>query len=497
MAQVGYSQLVQRFGLACPPLAFRAETAPVGRVLRTEATINVPSAVVPGDAPIEQLLFAVRYQGVDQAVIDALANTGGVSDAEIVAAVNAAPSGQFARRLGYAWELVTGRSLEGVSPRGPYVGLFDEALFYASGPVYRNTKWRVDFNGLGTPQWCPVVRRTAKLTQMEKRPLFDEVAQFADEARSRGLLDRVLNWAYLAETRSSYAIESEEPPHDKAQAFAELLRTAHAAQPIHETYLTHLQNAVVTNPASREPGFRERQNWLARGGVGALAVRYVPPAPDTLPDLMADFCEAVNSRRCPHPLMQASLNSFGFVYLHPFMDGNGRLSRFLFHHALCGAKVLTDGQILPVSMAMQQDEAAYLGALEAYSKPLRDLWDVTWIDGAQYVFATKCRPSAYRYWDATPQVEFGWEMAHRAVDVHLKREAAFLQGFDAAFAALDKRLDLPGVKLHDLILRAYEQGGRLSLNRRKQYAGQLPEAWFDEIELEVQQAFGLEPVGSH
>lgn len=35
------------------------------------------------------------------------------------------------------------------------------------------------------------------------------------------------------------------------------------------------------------------------------------------------------------PLVAAACVSFGFVLIHPFMDGNGRLSRFLFHHQLC------------------------------------------------------------------------------------------------------------------------------------------------------------------
>lgn len=34
------------------------------------------------------------------------------------------------------------------------------------------------------------------------------------------------------------------------------------------------------------------------------------------------------------PLAHAALVSFAFVFLHPFMDGNGRLSRFLLHHCL-------------------------------------------------------------------------------------------------------------------------------------------------------------------
>ena len=38
--------------------------------------------------------------------------------------------------------------------------------------------------------------------------------------------------------------------------------------------------------------------------------------------------------------------SFGFVFIHPFMDGNGRLSRWLFHYSLCRSGRLKHGAIL-------------------------------------------------------------------------------------------------------------------------------------------------------
>src|SRR5437016_11915487 len=33
-----------------------------------------------------------------------------------------------------------------------------------------------------------------------------------------------------------------------------------------------------------------------------------------------------------HPIVVAACVSFGFVFAHPFYDGNGRLHRFLIHH---------------------------------------------------------------------------------------------------------------------------------------------------------------------
>jgi Fic family protein len=39
---------------------------------------------------------------------------------------------------------------------------------------------------------------------------------------------------------------------------------------------------------------------------------------------------ANDAPRVMDPLIAASVASFGFVFIHPFLDGNGRLSRFIF-----------------------------------------------------------------------------------------------------------------------------------------------------------------------
>ena len=70
-------------------------------------------------------------------------------------------------------------------------------------------------------------------------------------------------------------------------------------------------------------------------------------------------------------LVRGAVTSFAFVFAHPFMDGNGRLSRFLFHKAACQDPRLANGLVLPVSVAMKRNEGDYLKALESFSKKTR------------------------------------------------------------------------------------------------------------------------------
>lgn len=493
MPAVGYAHLIDAFGLQClrPPATARVE--PVTRILRRGDKLLVPPNVAPGrDArPIEHVLFALRHEGVDVAIVDALAHAGVITDADVREAIVATPAGGYTRRLGYLWELVTGREIQDVAPQGNYLDLYDPTVYYTSDKTIRDTKWRVDFNGLGVRGYCPVVRRTTELAQLLERDLFSEVQEFAEQARKEGLLDRILAWAYLDETRSSFEIEHEEPPADKAEAFAALLRNAHDARPIDEQYLVELQNLAITNPPGREPGYRNNQNWLGRGGHGAAAVRYLPPPPDVLDDLMDKLAGICNAPRAKEPLLHAALCSFGFVYVHPFMDGNGRLSRFLFHHALCMTKALPNGLILPVSTAMHHDEGGYLQALEAFSREARQLWGVRWIQGGDFQFEQRCRNSVYRYWDATAQAAYSARTAALAMDVHLMGEARFLSSFDAAYKALDRSIDLPSPLLHKLIHMCQTHGGTISKHRRKQFKDAVPPEYFDEIEMVVAGAFGF------
>jgi len=115
------------------------------------------------------------------------------------------------------------------------------------------------------------------------------------------------------------------------------------------------------------------------------------------------------------PLVRATLVSFGFVLAHPYADGNGRLSRFLAHYTLRQSGALPNGYILPLSIAMKRNEPQYLQALQSFSRPARDLWSVLWIDRDNFTFEFKGHGSIYRYWDATPCVEFMYKMAEETL----------------------------------------------------------------------------------
>lgn len=216
---------------------------------------------------------------------------------------------------------------------------------------------------------------------------------------------------------------------------------------------------------------------------GPSSISYVPPTPELLEKLMPEFMQIANSApKYLDPLVAASIASFGFVFLHPFMDGNGRLSRFLFHHALCRSGQLGNGLLLPVSIAMKNDEHGYLQALQSFSKPARTFWSVRWIDDENLDFTFDGKDSIYRFWDATSCVEYGIKMAEQSLDIYLRQETEYLARFDRIYKMANDEYDIRNNDLHLMIVSALQHNGVISKNRRKQLAHQVPEGAFDFIE---------------
>lgn len=482
MPTVGYARLRDQLRLGTLPVIRPAVVRPVTRIQAMQDEISIPSAVAPGEGIIEQLLFALKHEGTDLAQLAAICPH--VPGADLLTALRAQPTGGYLRKLCYLWERFAGQTLTDLPPEvgGAVYPLFDPEK-YLTAPGPRDQRWRIDFNGLGDFDHCPTVRLTPEVQQyLARDPLGEAMAYLKTFAPQQ--LERVLGWAYLSETRSSYALEGEAPAGNKAEAFASVLRHAHTPHDLTEEHLTALQNGVMPNAFAREASFRTHQNYLTNSVPGAAGVTYVPPPQEHVLPLMAGIDRLANGKLCPglSPLVRATLVSFGFVFVHPFLDGNGRLSRFLTHYTLCQSGALPDGQILPLSIAMKRNEVKYLAALTSFSKPARELWNVLWLDDDDFQFEFRGHPAIYRYWDATESVLFMYHMADETLRNDLQGEVEFLRAYDATVRAVNERFDVPGSTLSKLIRMAWSNGGTLSLNRRRQFETMVQPSVFDLIE---------------
>lgn len=481
MIALGYEYLRQALKLSAFPVERPALLKPVTRVEQTDSFLAIPKHVAPAtDDPVAHVLFALKHEGTNlQILAEALPK---IDPASLIAELRRAPTGTYTRVACYLWEQFTGKQLTDLPDiSGPTVEIFNSDK-YITGPSQRDARWRVAFNGLGSIRYCATVERTPYLQEAIKSDILGRTKAFIDTL-GKGVTDRALAWAYLHETESSFAIEREAPSEDKARMFVSLLQQAHDRRSMSEDYLVELQNSIVTNPYDKAAGFRTNQNWLRGPMRGAAGITYLPPPPEIVPDLMEELVEFVNNpSKEADPIVTASIASFGFVFIHPFMDGNGRLSRFLFHHALCQSGKLEKGLLLPVSVAMKHNEEEYLTVLRQYSRPAREQWAVRWIDGDQYDLRFKGNSTIYRYWDATKCVEFGYKMAEQALEVELRNETEFLARYDIIVKNVDQQFDVRGSVLSTLVLCCLDHNNTLSKHRRKQFEGRVPDGVFDFIE---------------
>ncbi|MDE1999743.1 MAG: Fic family protein [Burkholderiales bacterium] len=461
-----------------------------------EGALLVPHKLAPAPDLLQHALFAIKHEGVRLNLLTAALRH--IAPLQLVEAFRAAPNGVYVRKLCHLWEALYQQRLPqlgdpGVTAR--YVPLFDPAD-YIVGEGHRDARWRIEFNGLGDLHFCPVVRKTPALMALIDKDILGQAQAFV-ESVGEAMLERALNWAYLSETEGSFAIEGEAPTADKAALFAALLRRAHEQRPLTEEWLVELQNAAISNPFDKAVQFRTEQNRLQRDVPGAAGVTYVPPAPELAVDLMNGLMRLTNQRAAElDPLVHAAVVSFAFVFIHPFMDGNGRLSRYLIHHCLGQSGRLPPQFLLPISVAMKKHEAEYLHALTTFSKPARQLCQVTWVGDEHYTY--EWAPEAdtwFRYMDLSEAATFTLAMAEASLDTHMRQEVDFLALFDRVKRYINERHDLRGSDLANLIVTIFQNKGTLSNNRRKRYADRVQAHVLDAIEAAVSRAMQGWPLG--
>jgi len=98
-------------------------------------------------------------------------------------------------------------------------------------------------------------------------------------------------------------------------------------------------------------GYRSGQVYIRRS-------KHVPPKPEAVRDTMPELIELLRAE--PDAGVRAVLGHFMFVYIHPYMDGNGRMGRFLMNLMLASGGY-------PWTVVPVERRHDYLKALEAAS----------------------------------------------------------------------------------------------------------------------------------
>ena len=199
-------------------------------------------------------------------------------------------------------------------------------------------------------------------------------------------------------------------------------------------------------------------------------VHFICPKPADLPYLMEGLLlsHQMMKESMVSAVVHAAAISYGFVFLHPFEDGNGRIHRFLIHNILSRRELIPKGLMFPVSAAMLKNPAIYDHSLEAFSRPLLSLIEYALDDLGQMTVQSETG-RWYRYMDMTFQAEALYDFVSLTIENELVEELNFLVSYDKTKQAIQAIVDMPD-RLIDLFIQlCLQNNGRLSARKHRAY----------------------------
>lgn len=485
---VGQAALIDKFGLVVPLPETLTAIGSHHRIVCRDGWRIVTPRHQPEASLQGHLTFAFKHERLDLAVLKRLFLTLDTDAVESI--VRAKPTGVHARRTWFLYEWLTGRTLDVPDCLGSmkYVAVMDRNK-YLTGHGTRSARHRVVNNLPGTPDFCPVVARTPVLNQYVGLDLADAAARVIGAIPS-DLLSRAAAFLLLEDSKASYSIEGENPPRNRIQRWGRAIDQA-GRHPLDTEELLRLQEILIEDKRFITMGLRPEGGFV--GEYDRLTREPLPVHISAKPEDLESLIQGMiaferASDRLFDPVIAAAALAFGFVYAHPFVDGNGRIHRYLFHHVLARQGFAPQGVTFPVSAAMLADIDGYRRTLESYSRRLMPVieWKPTDSGNVEVLNDTA---DFYRFFDATPHAEFLYRCVRRTVESDFPREADYLKRHDEALRRIMNRVEMPDRLAAQFMLFVRQNRGTLPIRRRKREFAPLADREVDDLERIVKESF--------
>ena len=430
-----------------------------------------PKYAVAENMPLPHIEFALKYDDLSLDFLNAVFMR--IDPAQIKEYIAATPNGRYARKIGFLYEFLTKKQLTlQKEVGGNYIDLLEPEK-YITGREIKNQRWRINDNLLGTNIFCPVIRRTNILSELLSKDIRASIEGLKNEF-PKDIFRRAAAYLYTKETKSSFEIEKEKPSPDRMERFIALLNRAglrSTEEVLSRENLIMLQNIIV-DPRFAAADFRNFQNYVGESLPNYQTVlHYLCPPPAMVESLMKGLCSAAEKSASAETITRAALFAFGFVFIHPFEDGNGRLHRFIIHDILVHDGVVPEGMIIPVSAHMLNNIKAYDQILEAYSKPLmqRIKYSIN-EEGEVTVINSDEVQAYYRYPDLTPHATYLAETILATLQEDMPDELLFLLRYDEAKKEIQNIVDMPDRDINMMLIFLHQNKGVFPKRKREHFS---------------------------
>jgi Fic family protein len=467
---VGYTAIIEKINIQMPYPTNKAMVSFKNQRVQLESWSVFPKRYLPEDnkkiskieALYNHLVFALKYEGVNLLLFAKLFES--LAAKEVFALVSIEPLGQYSRRIWFLLEWVSGKQIKGKKDitKKSYVYAIDQDLQFAVAGA-KSPRHLVIDNLPGTNQFCALITRTKKL-EKHLNNNYSELNKKQIRGTRKDILQRASAFLLIKDSKASFTIEGESPKSKRAARWGVAIGQA-GVNDLSTEELIRLQQLVIENGRFIHMGYRNQG-----GFVGEHDRVSGEPIPEHISAKHEDLNELISGLiKTTHILvkddfdavMAAAVIAFGFVFIHPFEDGNGRIHRYLIHHILAKKKFSDQGMIFPVSSSILDHIHDYQKVLEYYSKPLLDFieWTQTKGNNVQVTNQTK---DYYRFFDATKQAEFLFDCVQDTIENIIPKEIDYLAQYDAFKNFLDEEFEMPD-KLVSILVRFLEQNrGMLS-----------------------------------
>ena len=479
---VGYGALIEKLQLQLPIPNSLALISKKFKQYRSNYWIVLTPRHKPKETLYDQLVFALKYEGINLLFFKKLFEK--IKEKEVADLIQTEYSGQYARKIWFLYEWLMEKQLPipDLTIKN-FVPLIDEKIQYPSTVSVNSNRHRIKNNLPGNVNFCPLIYKTEKLEKYISENLTDKTDLIIKKVHKNILL-RTSAFLLLKDSKASFTIEGETPSHSRAVRWGKAIGQAGSNQ-INKDELLRLQQIVIEDSRFVKMGYR------SEGGFVGMHDRITSePIPEHISArwqdieiLMSGLIESAKKLEKEefNPVLTAAKISFGFVFIHPFVDGNGRIHRYLIHHLLSKMKFTPQGIIFPISAAILEKIEDYKKVLENYSQPLLEFikWKRTEDNNIEVLNETI---DYYRYFDATPQTEFLFDCIEHTIQKTIPEEVSHLQKYDKMKTWLDDNFQMPD-KLVDLLINFLSQNnGSLSKRVREKEFNRLTDKEVADIE---------------